>query len=256
MIIAGELDPEHTHALQFSCVETRSKGGNSAPCFEIVSNGGNDASYSDARLPGSRAESNVLFLLRDKTMALIFSRPNKLDHADTIRYEIYMLRFSFRRLTEGALTERNAWVYLESFLLHYRSLIDFLGTDKPSKTDLHITNIWKLLSLPEPTNLNQIYAKGKILRARYEPADAKGGGRISQYLHHCTTKRIDFKDWEVSKMYSEIETLLSEVERHLGPHAGILDVVPSVVFLDALTASTTIGTHTAVSAVLVDPNRK
>jgi len=55
-------------------------------------------------------------------MPLVYSRPNKLDHADTIRYEIQMLRFSYQRLAEQRLTERDAWVYLESFLLHYRTL--------------------------------------------------------------------------------------------------------------------------------------
>ncbi len=189
-------------------------------------------------------------------MPLVFSRPNKLDHADTIRYEMYMLRFSIKRLAEGTLTERDAWVYLESFLIHYRSLLDFLGSEKPSKTDLHITNIWKLVRLAEPTKLKKIYASGKKLRARYEPSDKLGGGRISQYLQHCTMKRIDFKDWEVSTMYSEIEPLLSEVERHLGPHAGVLDAIPPVGHLDMFSASTTIGTYTAVSAVLVDPKRE
>jgi hypothetical protein len=189
-------------------------------------------------------------------MPLIFSRPNKLDHADTIRYEINMLRFSIQRLAQGTLTERDAWVYLESFLIHYRSLIDFLGSEKPSKTDLHIMNIWKLVHLTEPKNLKEIYASGKKLRARYEPSDRQGGGRISQYLQHCTMKRIDFKDWEVSAMYSEIEPLLSEVERHLGSHAGILDPVPPVGHLEMFSASTTIGTHTAAPAVIVGPHGK
>ena len=50
------------------------------------------------------------------------------------------------------------------------------------------------------------------LRARHEPTDAQGGGRISQYLQHCTTKRTDAKDWAVTTMVEDIEPLLAEVE--------------------------------------------
>jgi hypothetical protein len=189
-------------------------------------------------------------------MPLVFSRPDKLDHADTIRYEIDMLRFSIQRLAEGKLTKRDAWVYLEAYLLHYRNLIDFLGSENPRSDDLHITNIWKLSKLTEPTNLKEIYERGKKLRTQYEPSDKQGGDRISQYLQHCTEKRIDFKDWEVSTMYNEIEPLLSVVEAHLGPHTGILKPVPSAGFMDPLSASTTTSTNTAVSAVQVDHNRK
>jgi len=180
-------------------------------------------------------------------MPLIFSRPKKLDHVHTIHYEIDMLRFSIGRLAEGTLTERDAWVYLESFLLHYRNLIDFLGAESPRRGDLHITNIWRLGGLPEPANLNEIHANGKKLRAQYEPSDEQGGGRISQYLQHCTEKRIDFKDWEISTMYDEIEPLLSDVIKHLGPDTGILKPVPAVKTLGELSASTTIGTYTAVA---------
>ncbi len=180
-------------------------------------------------------------------MPLTFSRPNKLDHVDTVRHEIYMLRFSIQRLAEGKLIERDAWVYLESFLLHYRNLIDFLGCEIENlrSDDLHITNIWKLANLIEPMNVTEIYARGKKLRTQYEPSNAQGGGRISQYLQHCTTKRIVAKDWEVGTMYNEIEPLLSDVDTHLGPHTGILTPVPPVRILEPLSASTTVGTHTA-----------
>jgi len=189
-------------------------------------------------------------------MPLIYSRPNKLDHAATVRYEIQMLRFSYQRLAEQRLTERDAWVYLESFLLHYRNLIDFLGNDRLRPGDLHVTNIWTLMNLTQPGNLNDIYEKGKRLRAKYEPPDAQGGGRISQYLQHCTEKRIDFKDWEVSTMYNEIEPLLSDVDMHLGPDTGILKPVLVVATLDELSASTTVGTFAAAQVLRFEPPPK
>jgi len=181
-----------------------------------------------------------------ETMTLSLSRPKKLDHVDTIRYEIDMLRFAAQRLAEEKLTERDAWVYLEAFLLHYRNLIDFLGSEKPRDTDLHVTSIWQLANLTPPATLNEIHAKGRALRARYEPTDAQGGGRISQYLQHCTTKRIDAKDWEVGEMVGDIEPLLCEVEKCLGAHKFMFDPVETVGTLGQLSASTTVGTLTAV----------
>jgi len=185
-------------------------------------------------------------------MPLIYSRPNKLDHAATIRFEIQMLRFSYQRLAEQKLTERDAWVYLETFLLHYRNLIDFLGNERPRPGDLHISNIWTLANLTEPKNLNEMYSNGKKLKTKYEPSDAQGGGRISQYLQHCTEKRIDFKNWEVSTMYNEIEPLLSDVDMHLGPDSGILKPVPAVKTSGDLSASTTVNTFTAVTPRSID----
>jgi len=106
--------------------------------------------------------------------------------------------------------------------------------------------------LVPPMNLDEIYAKGQALRARYEPTDAQGGGRISQYLQHCTTKRIDPKDWQVSSMFNDIEPLLCEVEKHLGTNKFILDRVSTVGTLDPLSASTTVGTFTASAARLIN----
>jgi hypothetical protein len=103
--------------------------------------------------------------------------------------------------------------------------------------------------LAAPVNLNEIHAKAKALWERYEPSDKKGSGRISQYLQHCTMKRVDAKDWGVSTMFNEIEPLLVEVEKHFGQRKGILVSVPAVGTLDYFSASTTVVTSTAVAAV-------
>jgi hypothetical protein len=186
-------------------------------------------------------------------MVLILSRPKKLDHVDTIHYEIDMLRFAASKLALETLTERDAWVYLEAFLLHYRNLIEFFGKDNASSTDLHVTNIWQIEGLPVPTNVNQIHQNGQALWAKYEPSDAQGGGRISQYLQHCTIKRIDAKDWEVSAMMNDIEPLLTQIEPHLGPHKGLLAHVSTVTTLGPISASTTVATMTT-AAMLKPPN--
>jgi hypothetical protein len=183
-------------------------------------------------------------------MPLIFSRPKKLNHVDTVRYEIDMLRYAANRLAEQTLAERDAWVYLEAFLLHYRNLIEFLGKENSSPTDLHVTTIWQLANLAPPTKLNEIHTHGKVLWTRYEPKDSQGGGRISQYLQHCTTKRIDAKDWEVSTMMNEIEPLICELEKSLGTTPGVLYPVPPVPTLSYFSASTTVGTRTAAATLV------
>src|ERR1700730_830428 len=76
-----------------------------------------------------------------------YSRPGKEDDAQTVLYEIDLLRFAKGRL-EAASTQGDEWVYLEDFLLHYRNLIEFFGKPFPKKEngDLSILlpdHIWR-----------------------------------------------------------------------------------------------------------------
>ncbi|MFI5096587.1 MAG: hypothetical protein ACHQT6_01310 [Candidatus Acidiferrales bacterium] len=177
---------------------------------------------------------------------LIFSRPHKLGDFDTVVYEIDMLRFAAARLQESNWQDpRDAWVYLEAFLVHYRNLIEFLGKDNPSKTDLHITTMWNQEGVAAPVDVDEIHTKGKQLWAQYEPKDTDGGGRISQYLHHCTTKRTNAKYWRIDEMTKQIEPLLKSVEPHFRGKPFLKPVFP-VEFSGPFAASTTVATHTAV----------
>jgi hypothetical protein len=186
-----------------------------------------------------------------KRLTHSYSRPGKLSDTDTVVYEIDMLRFAATKLHEGNWREeREAWVYLEGFLLHFRNFIEFLGKKNPSGTDLHITTIWKLV--PAPDNVPEIYEKGKQLLCRYEPKSKDGGGRISQYLSHCTTKRTDSKHWPIDEMNKQIEPLLQAIEAHLrAGKRALLERVRPVEFLEPLEANSTVATHTAVLPVLV-----
>jgi len=175
---------------------------------------------------------------------MIYSRPPKLEHPDTIHYEISMLRYAALQL-DSNLVDRDAWVHLEAFLLHFRNLIEFLGNDNIRPGDLRITNIWDLIGATPPARLAGINAEGTLLFAKYEPSDKAGGGRISQYLQHCTEKRIDDKQWEVSTMMKELEPLLREVEQSLPKASGVLGTVAPIPTLSRLTASTAVGTSTA-----------
>jgi len=146
----------------------------------------------------------------------IFSRPGKLNDAETVLYEIDMVRFAARELTSGSLQrERSTWVHLEGFLLHYRNLIEFLGKEQNhvQPTDLHVSNLWARVQVPPPPQLATIQAEGEKLWAKYERVD----DRISRYLAHCTAQRTHAKDWEVGTMYGELEPLLAQVEAALPP---------------------------------------
>src|SRR5258708_19792875 len=125
-------------------------------------------------------------------MTIIRARVGKLSHSDTILYEIYMLRFSCSRLIrEQWENERDAWVYLESFVVQYRNLIEFLGKpqNRLRQGDIHITNIWALEGLAAPSWVDQVHITGRLLFAKYE----EQADRISRYLQHCTTQRVELK---------------------------------------------------------------
>jgi hypothetical protein len=149
-------------------------------------------------------------------MAKTFSRLEKATDAETILYEIDMLRFAASELVGGKLERGDKeWVYLECFLLHYRNVIEFVGKEPHlvQKTDLHVSNIWKRIHAKPPAELAQIHAAGRKLWEKYERVD----DRISRFLQHCTTLRTEFKEWEVGTMYNELEPLLYGIESAIRP---------------------------------------
>jgi hypothetical protein len=142
-----------------------------------------------------------------------FSRPDKETDAQTVLYEIDMFRFAGGRLLRGRFeSDKDRWAYLESFLVHYRNLIEFLGKkDDIRATDIHVSNIWEKTHLPEPAELPELRKQGEVLWDKYERVD----DRISRYLQHCTTQRTQWKQWEVGTMSNELEPVLVVVERSL-----------------------------------------
>jgi hypothetical protein len=182
-------------------------------------------------------------------MPFICSRPPKLNDADTVLYEIYMLRFAAKRLLRKQWEEsQDAWVYLEDFLVHYRNLIEFLGKQNNIRdTDLHVTTIWAELNVSPPQDLAKIHADGAKLWAEYEQVEDK----ISRYLQHCTTKRTEAKHWFIDEMSEKIEPLLATLVPVLQSqsHNPELPSVGAVHFLGPHPASTAVYTPTAAVAV-------
>jgi hypothetical protein len=113
--------------------------------------------------------------------------------------------------------EADLWAYLESFLLHYRNLIELFGKVPTKKTDLSILrpdDIWPdLHSRPSDEELSEMQKIGEVLRLKYE--DPAQNDTISKYLQHCTTHRIQAKSWQPSQMMYEIERLISMFEKHV-----------------------------------------
>ena len=59
---------------------------------------------------------------------------------------------------------------MEDFLTHYCCLVDFLGKSKPTSpttTDVHVTNLREKMQLKTPSEVDEIYAEGQKLFAKY-----------------------------------------------------------------------------------------
>jgi len=143
----------------------------------------------------------------------IYSRPEKLNDAQTVLYEIDMLQYAYDRLASPppTWTQPDQWVYLEDFLLHYRNLIQFFGKlNNLDNADLSITRpeaIWDS-QLPPKSELDVMTDEG--LWKKYDTW--KNPEAISKYLHHCTTHRTTAKEWKVKVMYDELRPLIEKFE--------------------------------------------
>ena len=181
-------------------------------------------------------------------MSITYRRLDKATYTDIVLYEIDQLRFAAQRLyKEEWEHHRDAWVYLESFLVHYRNLIEFLGKPNPWGDDIHVANIWELTNKTPPPNLKKIVADWAMLWNEFEPGQGKD--KISKYLQHCTTRRVVFKEWHIDVMLNKIEPLLVEIEKHLRPGMVIKSVEPPKSWTP-LSASTTVMTITSAAALM------
>jgi hypothetical protein len=141
-----------------------------------------------------------------------FFRPDKLNNAQTVLYEIDMLRFT-REYLSSAGTSRNPqdeWVYLESFLLHYRNLIEFFGKPVGDEDDLSIYRPEAIWGKKPPAEADLDFMKRPELREKYDTRDNLGA--ISKYLHHCTTQRTVARNWPVLEMFEELRPTLEKFE--------------------------------------------
>ena len=131
-------------------------------------------------------------------------------------YEIDMLRETAGQLEKDKWQGNfHKWVVLESFLLHFRNLIEFFGRPDPRGTDLSIQKpegFWTDAA-NRPADAVLARLRNPDLWAKYEGTNNPYS--ISKYLQHCTEHRVDAKDWAVSDMYNEIRVAVDEFERLL-----------------------------------------
>lgn len=145
----------------------------------------------------------------------VASRPEKLSHAQTMLYEIDMLRETARQLEADKWQgDYHKWLVLEAFLLHFRNLIEFFGRPEPRKSDLSIEkpkSFWAASKRPADAVLARL--RKPELWTKYEGTNNRYS--ISKYLQHCTEHRIDPNDWAVSDMYNQLRETVDEFERLL-----------------------------------------
>ena len=135
----------------------------------------------------------------------MYTRGEKENNFDTIRYEVDMLDHCFQRCkqtrSKGCRGDHNT--FLEGFLLHYRNLIEFFSGQTRYPTDLRISKpkVWRQ-NKGDTTRMTR-----RDLRKKYQV-------EISKYLQHCTTIRAEItKEWDVDKMYSELNEVLVQFEK-------------------------------------------
>jgi hypothetical protein len=185
------------------------------------------------------------------TVARAFFRPDKGNHAETVLYEIDLLRFARDRLLSppSSWTKGDEWVYLEDFLLHYRNLIEFFGNFHPHKTDLTIkrpNNFWPS-KLPERKALDSM-ANPKL----WEKYDTYNNlEAISKYLHHCTEQRVIKKKWYVEQMYEELRPAIELFASLLPEYKPATSLTtPRNVRVSFLDGNSTASTRTSASPLI------
>jgi hypothetical protein len=124
-----------------------------------------------------------------------------------------MLYFSAQRVLHGEhADQRDRYVFLEGFLLHYRNLIRFLSGEHHRDGDLSTANFraWANKE-PIPEEVAAIMTPAKTLDTKYHKS-------ISKYLQHCTLLRFDHDGaWDVEAMLKEIIPIITAFEQAF-PH--------------------------------------
>jgi hypothetical protein len=141
----------------------------------------------------------------------LHSRPDKLEDAETVLYEIDMLRFSKERLKENNFrSDADEWAYLEIFLVHFRNLIEFFKGDPKRADDLSISRPNDLWPNKTPSDRDLSFLLRRDLSDKYE--GSKMPDKISKYLQHCTKQRVIKKKWNVEQMYRDLQPVIERFE--------------------------------------------
>jgi hypothetical protein len=170
------------------------------------------------------------------------ARPSKFTHAETILYEIDMVRFAAGSFGEA--DGLSSWRNLECFLIHFRNLIEFFGKE-PTRDNLSIQRpetVWPdEATRPSAEELRQLFRDD--LWDKYEVREPNDvNDKISRYLQHCTEQRVNGKNWRVREMFEELDRVMSEFEKLLPdrsrPWANFLKSDRGIVTVSVATCTT------------------
>lgn len=123
------------------------------------------------------------------------------DRLEHVKYEYKMFLFSFSRLTENNFaSDSDKFIYLESFLLHSRCLLDFFKNKAMSEVDN--------------------YYDGKIDDILY--------GDLHCFLAHITDERIGAikKVWNIQEVSKKVSGCYSKFYDALNPEKQELLIKP------------------------------
>lgn len=132
-------------------------------------------------------------------------RSIKTTPIEVLDYEINMLRRCFDELRQPPADVFLNNILIESYLVHFRALLEFFAHPKPRDTDLTIrrSNEWatRTLSQTEIDGLTSIAS----------PLFTKWFNPIGQQLAHCTHPRyLEKQTWPIKEMQEDIERVLSK----------------------------------------------
>ena len=141
-----------------------------------------------------------------------YSRLDKLNDAETILYEIDMLRFAMKRLLSPGpgWSDGDEWIYLEAFLLHYRNLVEFFSGRHKRIDDLSIAKPADIWGTQRPERADLDLLTRPDLYEKYDTTDNREA--ISKYLHHCTKQRIIKKKWAIKAMFEDLRPVIEMFE--------------------------------------------
>ncbi len=128
------------------------------------------------------------------------------SNEDTIWYEIEMLRYcySFYASTgSGSEDQRNRYVHLECFLLHYRNLVACFSGKHHRQGDIDFSNVaeWSSRPVPSSDEVSAVMQSAATLDDEYYRD-------LSQFLAHVTSRRRDAKKWSVKIMNERMEGVI------------------------------------------------
>ncbi|MBI3478166.1 MAG: hypothetical protein HY010_20725 [Acidobacteria bacterium] len=159
-------------------------------------------------------------------------RAGKGSHADTILYEIDMLRQGFSTHPEkrkrvdagGSLAARGEYyLSIEGFLLHARNLLAFFTNRKNEMTDLIINEpeVWYGKAV-DPREYSGLIKAMKEVDTDFGEDGKKCYDQISKFLMHCTTMRYErTKQWDLEGMFKRIDPILEEFKTRFTPSTKV-----------------------------------